>query len=58
MAQVLQGRSEATFVQLYLDQFFDLDLGAAINDAVQTLFAGTATSEEIAQTITEAAQGG
>jgi len=55
---VLQGRSEATFVQLYLDQFFDLDLGAAINDAVQTLFAGTATSEEIAETITEAAQGG
>ncbi|HSJ84179.1 MAG TPA: extracellular solute-binding protein [Acidimicrobiia bacterium] len=57
MVEVLQGRAAATFVQLYLDQFFDPELGAAINDAVQTLFAGTATSEEIAETITEAAQG-
>jgi raffinose/stachyose/melibiose transport system substrate-binding protein len=53
---VLAGRSEATFVQLYLDQFFSPELGAAINDAVQTLFAGTATPEEVAAAITDAAR--
>jgi raffinose/stachyose/melibiose transport system substrate-binding protein len=53
--QVLEGLSQATFVQLYLDQFFSPELGAAVNDAVQTLFAGTATPEEVTQAITDAA---
>jgi raffinose/stachyose/melibiose transport system substrate-binding protein len=56
MQLVLAGLSEATFVQLYLDQFFSPELGAAINDAVATLFAGTATPEEVTQAITDAAQ--
>ncbi|MDY7100535.1 MAG: extracellular solute-binding protein [Actinomycetota bacterium] len=53
--QVLAGLEEATFVQLYLDQFFSAELGAAINDAVQTLFAGSASPEEVAEAITSAA---
>ena len=54
--QVLTGLTDASFVQLYLDQYFSPDLGAAVNDAVQTLFAGTATPEQVAKTITQAAQ--
>ncbi len=55
MQMVLSGIEQASFVQLYLDQFFTPDVGAAVNDAVQTLFAGTATSEEVASAITAAA---
>jgi raffinose/stachyose/melibiose transport system substrate-binding protein len=53
--QVLAGLGEATFVQLYLDQYFTPELGAAVNDAVATLFAGEATPEEVTQAITDAA---
>jgi raffinose/stachyose/melibiose transport system substrate-binding protein len=53
--QVLAGLSQATFVQLYLDQYFSPELGAAVNDAVATLFAGTATPEEVTEAITAAA---
>ncbi len=53
--QVLAGLSQAGFVQLYLDQYFSPELGAAVNDAVATLFAGTATPEEVTQAITAAA---
>jgi raffinose/stachyose/melibiose transport system substrate-binding protein len=52
---VLEGLGQASFVQLYLDQFFSPELGAAVNDAVATLFAGTATPEEVTQAITDAA---
>ena len=52
---VLEGLGQATFVQLYLDQYFTPELGAAVNDAVATLFAGTATPEEVTQAITDAA---
>ncbi|MDP9494657.1 MAG: extracellular solute-binding protein [Actinomycetota bacterium] len=54
---VLEGLSQASFVQLYLDQYFTPELGAAVNDAVATLFAGTATAEEVAEAITNAAAG-
>jgi raffinose/stachyose/melibiose transport system substrate-binding protein len=52
---VLEGLGQASFVQLYLDQFFTPELGAAINDEVQLMFAGEATSEDLAQAITDAA---
>jgi raffinose/stachyose/melibiose transport system substrate-binding protein len=52
---VVDGLGRASFVQLYLDQFFTPELGAAINDAVQLMFAGEATSEDVAQAITDAA---
>jgi raffinose/stachyose/melibiose transport system substrate-binding protein len=51
---VLAGMAEAPFVQLYLDQFFSPAVGAAVNDAVQTVFAGTATCEEASTAITQA----
>ncbi len=37
---------KAGFFQLYLDQFFSPAVGGAINDAVQTMLAGTATPAE------------
>ncbi len=53
--EVLAGLGQAGFVQLYLDQYFTPELGAAVNDAVATLFAGTATPEQVTQAITDAA---
>ncbi|MGH3667673.1 MAG: extracellular solute-binding protein, partial [Acidimicrobiia bacterium] len=53
--EVLEGLGQASFVQLYLDQYFTPELGAAVNDAVATLFAGTATPEEVTESITAAA---
>ena len=55
MTTVLQKRGEATFAQLYLDQATISELGAAINDAIQGLFAGTLTPEQVSQAITDAA---
>ena len=55
MTTVLQKRGEATFAQLYLDQATTPELGAAINDAIQGLFAGTLTPEQVSQAITDAA---
>jgi raffinose/stachyose/melibiose transport system substrate-binding protein len=53
--EVLAGLGQAGFVQLYLDQYFSPELGAAVNDAVATLFAGEATPEDVTQAITDAA---
>ena len=44
-----QKRAEATFAQLYLDQATTPALGQAINDAIQRLFAGQASPEDVAQ---------
>jgi raffinose/stachyose/melibiose transport system substrate-binding protein len=54
---VLQARADATYVQLYLDQAYDPELGNAINDAVEQLFAGQASPEQVTQTIADAASG-
>jgi raffinose/stachyose/melibiose transport system substrate-binding protein len=55
LTTVLQKRAESTFAQLYLDQATTPELGAAINDAIQGLFAGTLTPEQVSQAITDAA---
>jgi raffinose/stachyose/melibiose transport system substrate-binding protein len=57
LSQVLEGRAKAKFVQLYLDQATTPELGAAINDAVATLYAGTGTPESVRQAISDAAAG-
>ena len=58
MKAVLDTRGEAAFVQLYLDQAYAPAVGQAINDAVQELFAGKASPEEVAKTIADAAKAG
>lgn len=55
LTTVLQKRAESTFAQLYLDQATSPELGAAINDAIQGLFAGKLSPEEVSQQITDAA---
>ena len=57
MAGIVAYLGAGTYMQLYLDQVTPPDVGAAINDAVQTLFAGTATPEEVAGAIAAAARG-
>jgi len=57
MLAVLEGVNNATFMQLYLDQFFTLEVGAVVNDQSQLLFAGEVTPEEAAAAITVVAGG-
>jgi raffinose/stachyose/melibiose transport system substrate-binding protein len=57
LQDVVAARSDAQYVQLYLDQAYDPELGADINDAVEQLFAGQASPEKVAQTIADAASG-
>jgi raffinose/stachyose/melibiose transport system substrate-binding protein len=58
MKAVLDARAEASFVQLYLDQAYAPAVGQAVNDAVQQLFAGKATPEQVSQKIATAAKQG
>jgi raffinose/stachyose/melibiose transport system substrate-binding protein len=53
---VLEQRSKATFAQLYLDQATSPALGAAINDAIQKLYAGSSSPEAVAKEIADAAR--
>ena len=52
---ILEARNNAPYFQLYYDQFMPPAVGEAINDAVETLFAGTATPQEAAQAIQDTA---
>ena len=55
LQQVLAGRGQAQFMQLYLDQATSPALGLAINDATVALFLGGSTPAEACQAITDAA---
>src|SRR5919198_3249291 len=56
MKAVLDPRAQASFVQLYLDQAYAPAVGQAVNDAVQQLFAGKATPEQVSKKIATAAK--
>ena len=58
MKAVLDARSKASFVQLYLDQAYAPAVGQAVNDAVQQLFAGKASPEQVSKKISDAAKAG
>jgi raffinose/stachyose/melibiose transport system substrate-binding protein len=58
MKSVLDARGQASFVQLYLDQAYAPAVGQAVNDAVQELFAGKASPQEVSQKIADAAKSG
>lgn len=55
MGAILAARNAAPYFQLYYDQFLPPSVGEAVNDAVETIFAGVATPEEAAQAVEEAA---
>jgi raffinose/stachyose/melibiose transport system substrate-binding protein len=58
MKSVLDARGQATFVQLFLDQAYAPAVGQAVNDAVQGLFAGKASPQDVAKQIADAAKAG
>lgn len=51
MLQVQQTFAAAKYFQLYYDQFLPPATGSVLNDSVQGLFAGTLTSEQVAQAV-------
>jgi len=52
---VVQLVSNAPYYQLYYDQFMSPAVGNTVNDQTQALFAGTATSQAVAQAINTSA---
>ena len=57
MQTVLDELTSATFMQLFLDQFFTAEVGAQVNDQTALLFAGETTPEDAAAAITATAGG-
>lgn len=55
MQQILAARNEAEYQQLYYDQYLPPAVGQAVLDAVDLLFNGSATPEEAAQLVEDAA---
>jgi raffinose/stachyose/melibiose transport system substrate-binding protein len=47
---------EATYFQLYYDQFLPPAVGAVVNDETQALFAGQQTPEGVAQAVEDSFQ--
>lgn len=58
MKAVLDERAQSDFVQLFLDQAYAPAVGQAVNDAVQGLFAGKSSPQDVAQQIADAAKAG
>lgn len=54
LKEVIEQRGKASFVQLYLDQAWPPEVGAAINDAVQGLLAGSAGPQDVVEAINAA----
>jgi raffinose/stachyose/melibiose transport system substrate-binding protein len=55
MQAIVEARNGAEYFQLYYDQFLPPAVGQAVNDAVETLFAGVGTPEEAAQAVEDEA---
>lgn len=53
--QILEARNGAGYFQLYYDQFLPPALAGTVLDAVEQLFAGTMSPEEVAQMIEDSA---
>jgi raffinose/stachyose/melibiose transport system substrate-binding protein len=54
LVDVIKGRGEAPYVQLYLDQAYPPEVGAAVNDVIQALFAGTGTPQDVVDAVDSA----
>jgi raffinose/stachyose/melibiose transport system substrate-binding protein len=55
MIAVQKTFSAAKYYQLYYDQYLPPAMGSVLNDAVQGLFAGTSSPEQVAQKIQDSA---
>jgi raffinose/stachyose/melibiose transport system substrate-binding protein len=47
--------ASAKYYQLYYDQYLPPAVGQAVNDSTQEIFAGTASPDQVAKTIEDAA---
>lgn len=54
-AKIVAARDGAPYSQLYYDQFLPPAVGTAVNDAVEALFAGEASAEDVAAMIEDSA---
>jgi raffinose/stachyose/melibiose transport system substrate-binding protein len=55
MAQLLEVRDSAPFIQLYFDTAFGTNVGNAMNDAIVNLFAGKASPQDVVDATQKAA---
>ena len=55
MAAIIEARNGAPYFQLYYDQFLPPALGGEVNDAVETIFAGTGSAADAAARIEDTA---
>jgi len=51
LVEVIEGRGEASYVQLYLDQAYPPEVGAAVNDSIVTVFAGTGGPQDVVDAV-------
>jgi raffinose/stachyose/melibiose transport system substrate-binding protein len=56
LAELVNVRDEAPYVQLYLDTLFGENVGGAMNDSIALMFAGKAGPEDIVKTTQAAAE--
>jgi raffinose/stachyose/melibiose transport system substrate-binding protein len=54
LVDVIESRGEADYVQLYLDQAYPPEVGAAVNDSTATLFAGRGTPQSVVDAVNDA----
>jgi raffinose/stachyose/melibiose transport system substrate-binding protein len=55
IAAIVEARNNAPYFQLYYDQFLPPALGGEVNDAVETIFAGTGSAADAAARIEDVA---
>jgi raffinose/stachyose/melibiose transport system substrate-binding protein len=56
LQNLIDVRSKASYVQLYLDIAFATSVGQALDDAIANQFAGAATPDQVVKAITDAAK--
>jgi raffinose/stachyose/melibiose transport system substrate-binding protein len=54
LVDVIESRGEADYVQLYLDQAYPPEVGAAVNDSIVTLFAGRGSPQSVVDAVNDA----
>ena len=55
LGQIIEARNGAEYFQLYYDQFLPPAVGGVVNDAIQELYAGVASAEDVAAQIEDSA---
>ena len=54
LVDVIDARGQADYVQLYLDQAYPPEVGAAVNDSIVKLFAGKGTPQSVVDAVNSA----